>query len=133
MDVHIRSLMMASLMMMMMMMMMIFAYADEGTATFYDPPYTPSACFGNQDNGKMIAGASDGIWENRGACGRNYKVKCSGAANTEPHPCQGTNTITVKIVDYCTACNGTINLSRDAFSMIAKLQAGKIKIHFDRA
>ncbi|XP_042484637.1 EG45-like domain containing protein [Macadamia integrifolia] len=107
------------------------ASAASGTATYYSRPYIPSACYGNQDNGVMIAGASDAIWDNKAACGRRYSVRCTGAANTRPHPCRG-GTITVEIVDYCANCNGTINLSQDAFQMIADLQAGKIKIEYNQ-
>ncbi|XP_058113164.1 EG45-like domain containing protein [Magnolia sinica] len=107
--------------------------AVPGTATYYDPPYVPSSCYGNQDNGVMIAGASDTIWGNRAACGRHYSVKCTGQVNTLPKPCKETSVV-VRIVDYCPSpgCNGTINLSRDAFNAIANLQAGKIKIDYQQ-
>uniref|UniRef100_A0A5B7BHB1 Expansin-like EG45 domain-containing protein n=1 Tax=Davidia involucrata TaxID=16924 RepID=A0A5B7BHB1_DAVIN len=108
------------------------AYADQGTATYYAPPYVSSACYGNQDNGNMVAGASDAIWNNGAACGTNYKVKCIGPANTAPHPCKNGESIVVKIVDYCAKCNGTINLSQDAFSKISNLEIGKIMVEYDR-
>ncbi|XP_041021940.1 EG45-like domain containing protein [Juglans microcarpa x Juglans regia] len=107
------------------------ANAAQGTAIFYDPPYIPSACYGRQNLGVMVAGASDAIWRNRAACGKNYRVRCIGGANLAPHPCKSGNVV-VKIVDYCSSpgCNGTINLSRDAFSKIADLNAGKVKIEY---
>ncbi|XP_020598117.1 EG45-like domain containing protein [Phalaenopsis equestris] len=108
--------------------------ANQGTATYYAPPYTPSACYGNQNEGVMIAGASDVFWDDRGACGSSYKVRCIGAANDVPNPCSGAEVV-VKIVDYCPPpfCNGTINLSQDAFRAIALLKAGKIMVSYDRA
>ncbi|GMY35485.1 EG45-like domain containing protein [Fagus crenata] len=107
------------------------ANAAQGTATFYTPPYVPSSCYGYQDNGVMIAAASDAIWANRAACGRMYRVKCIGGTNQGvPQPCKGTSVV-VKIVDYCPpGCQGTIDLSKEAFSIIANPDAGKIKIEY---
>ncbi|XP_068342604.1 EG45-like domain containing protein [Pyrus communis] len=107
------------------------AYADEGTATYYTPPYVPSSCNGYQNDGVMIAAASDAIWGNRAACGRRYSVTCIGATNQGvPQPCKG-NSVVVKIVDYCPpGCQGTIDLSQEAFAAIANPDAGKIKIRY---
>lgn len=91
-----------------------------------------SACYGNQDNGDMVAGASEQIWNAKKACGTNYRVKCTGGVNDVPHPCNDGASVMVKIVDYCSQCNGTINLSEAAFSTIGNLRAGKIKVEFDR-
>ncbi|KAF9613720.1 hypothetical protein IFM89_010162 [Coptis chinensis] len=90
-----------------------------------------SSCYGFQENGVMIAAASDVIWHNRAACGRMYSVRCTGPTNQGvPHPCRG-NSITVRIVDYCPAgCQGTIDLSQEAIAMIADPDAGKIKIEY---
>ncbi|KAL6973408.1 EG45-like domain containing protein [Sarracenia purpurea var. burkii] len=107
------------------------AYAVDGTATYYTPPYVPSSCYGYQDNGVMIAAASDVIWDNRAACGRMYRVTCTGPTNQGvPQPCRG-QSVVVKIVDYCPAgCQGTIDLSQEAFNIIADPNAGKIKIDY---
>lgn len=91
-----------------------------------------SACFGRQENGDLVAGASDEIWNARKACGTSYRVKCIGGVNNVPHPCKDGTSVVVKIVDYCSSCNGTINLSDAAFSSIALLRAGKIEVEFDR-
>lgn len=91
-----------------------------------------SACFGRQENGEFVAGASDIIWNARKACGTSYRVKCIGGVNNVPHPCKDGTSVVVKIVDYCSNCNGTINLSDAAFSSIALLRAGKIEVEFDR-
>ncbi|OAY31864.1 EG45-like domain containing protein [Manihot esculenta] len=106
------------------------AYAAEGTATFYTPPYVPSSCYGFEDKGVMIAAASDAIWDNRAACGRRYSVRCTGATNQVPQPCRGGSVI-VTVVDYCPpGCRGTIDLSQEAFSQIADPNAGNIKIEY---
>ncbi|KAG6644205.1 EG45-like domain containing protein [Carya illinoinensis] len=106
------------------------ANAAEGTATFYTP-YVPSSCYGYQNNGVMVAAASDAIWENRTACGRSYRVRCTEATNQSvSHHCKGTS-IVVKIVDYCpTGCQATIDLFQEAFSAIANPDAGKINIEY---
>ncbi|XP_042484629.1 EG45-like domain containing protein [Macadamia integrifolia] len=106
------------------------ASAASGTATYYTAPYVPSACYGYQDNGNMIAAASDELWNNGAACGTSYTVTCTGATNQGvQQPCYGT---TVKIVDYCpSGCQGTIDLSQEAFSTIADLNAGKVYIDYN--
>ncbi|KAK4415113.1 EG45-like domain containing protein [Sesamum alatum] len=107
------------------------AYADEGTATYYTPPYVPSSCDGYTNDGVMIAAASDAIWDNKAACGWKYNVRCTGATNKGvPHPCTG-QSVVVRIVDYCPpGCRGTIDLSQEAFSIIANPDAGKVNIEF---
>ncbi len=91
-----------------------------------------SACNGYRDDGIFLAGASDAVWKNGAACGKVYVVYCTGATNQAPHPCTDTGTaVVVRIVDYCPkGCRGTINLSEVAFSMIADLSAGVIKVNY---
>jgi hypothetical protein len=80
--------------------------------------------------GNFIAAASVKIWENSGACGEHYVVKCIGVTNRAPPPCKD-GIVTVKIVDYCRGPRcGTIALSEDAFSIIADPSAGRIKIEY---
>ncbi|KAK3200774.1 hypothetical protein Dsin_024189 [Dipteronia sinensis] len=108
------------------------AYASQGTATFYTPPYVPSACNGFQNDGVMIAAASYAIWNNGAVCNKYYRIKCTGATNQGiPQPCKG-GTVVVKIVDLCpSGCQGTIDLSKEAFSVIANPDAGKIKVEYN--
>ncbi|KAM6579610.1 hypothetical protein CsatA_003384 [Cannabis sativa] len=117
----------------MLLFQFLVAFADKGTATFYTPPYTPSACNGFEEEGVMIAAASEAIWDDKGACGRMYKVRCIGGTNQGvSNPCRGGGSIVVKIVDLCPApgCRGTIDLSQEAFAMIADPNEGKINIKF---
>ncbi|XP_044470877.1 EG45-like domain containing protein 2 [Mangifera indica] len=110
------------------------AHAAQGNAVFYNPPYTPSACYQNQDHGSMVTGVSDALWEDGAACGRNYTVRCIGAANEAPHPCHDGASVEVTAVDYCEEiCNGVLNLSQDAFALIADLDAGKVQVEYDQA
>ncbi|KAM6552905.1 hypothetical protein CsatB_013667 [Cannabis sativa] len=107
------------------------AHADSGTATYYTPPYVPSSCYGYTDEGVMIAAASDVIWNNREACGKQYRIECTGPTNDGvTQPCTG-QSVVVKIVDYCpSGCAATIDLSQEAFSVIANTDAGKIQITY---
>ncbi|KAM6552887.1 hypothetical protein CsatB_013649 [Cannabis sativa] len=92
-----------------------------------------SACNGFEEEGVMIAAASEAIWDDKGACGRMYKVRCIGGTNQGvSNPCRGGGSIVVKIVDLCPApgCRGTIDLSQEAFAMIADPNEGKINIKF---
>ncbi|KAK4415221.1 EG45-like domain containing protein [Sesamum alatum] len=74
------------------------AYADKGTATYYTPPYVPSACDGYKDDGVMIAPLATQFWDNKAACGRSIKYKCTGATNDGVHhPCTG-QSVVVRIV-----------------------------------
>lgn len=100
---------------------------------FLPSMHAASSCNGYEDDGVMIAAASDAIWKNTGACGRKYKVTCEGATNAGvPHRCRGDQpSVVVKIVDYCPpGCRGTIDLSQEAFQSNADPDAGKIKISF---
>ncbi|XAR66692.1 hypothetical protein NMG60_11013004 [Bertholletia excelsa] len=108
------------------------AYAAQGTATFYTPPYVPSSCYGFQNKGVMIAAASEALWGNKAACGRKYRITCIGGTNQGvTNPCKGTSVV-VTIVDYCPppGCKATIDLSREAFTQIANPDAGKIRIQY---
>ncbi|MBA0626864.1 hypothetical protein Gotri_006096 [Gossypium trilobum] len=107
-----------------------FASATPGIATFYTN-YVPSACFGSQDQGKMIAAAGDALWNNGAVCGKIFTVTCTGPRNPVPHPCTG-KSVTVKIVDHCPGCPSTIDLSREAFALIANPVAGIINIDYNQ-
>ncbi|XP_028085368.1 EG45-like domain containing protein [Camellia sinensis] len=78
----------------------------------------------------MIAAASDAIGGKK-ACGRKYKVTCTGPTNKGvPHPCTG-KSVVVTVVDYCPpGCRATIDLSQDAFAIVADRNAGKINIKY---
>ncbi|XP_043806102.1 LOW QUALITY PROTEIN: EG45-like domain containing protein [Manihot esculenta] len=117
------------------------ALAAQGIAVWYKneagpgkPPYTPSKCNGNQDNGAMEAcGKSDALWSNGAACGKSYRVSSIAGTNLAPHPCKQGSSVVVKIVNYCSrGCQGEINLSRDAFAQIADPDARIVKVQYDQ-
>ncbi|XP_047948866.1 putative EG45-like domain containing protein 1 [Salvia hispanica] len=88
-----------------------------------------SACYGSQDSGVMIAAASDALWNNGAICGKVFTVTCTGPTNPYPHPCTG-KSVTVKIVDHCPGCGGTLDLSKEAFATIADPVAGVVNIDY---
>ncbi|KAA8522797.1 hypothetical protein F0562_009220 [Nyssa sinensis] len=107
----------------------------NGTATYYGPPYVPSACYGNQSKGVFVAKVSAALWKNRTACGDIYKVKCTGPTNpTVLQPCKPGTFVLVKVVDYCRppSCNATFDLSRNAFNVIAFTSSREINIEYIR-
>uniref|UniRef100_A0A7N2L900 Expansin-like EG45 domain-containing protein n=1 Tax=Quercus lobata TaxID=97700 RepID=A0A7N2L900_QUELO len=100
-------------------------------------PYVPwfaSACNGFKNDGVMIAAASNELWGNGAACGNNYKVKCLSGTNAGvPHPCKDNTDVVVTIVDFCSpGCQGTLDLSQEAFAKIADRNEGKINIDFQQ-
>ncbi|KAM0941813.1 putative EG45-like domain containing protein, plant [Dioscorea sansibarensis] len=78
----------------------------------------------------MIAAGSHEIFDDGRACGHLLKVKCIGGMNNGvAHPCRGSGTVVVKLVDLCpSGCQGTIDLSQEAFAKIADPDAGKIEV-----
>ncbi|XP_077210917.1 EG45-like domain containing protein 2 [Tasmannia lanceolata] len=109
----------------------ILVLGDVGTATSYGPPYTPTKCYGrNQEQfptGNMFVAVSEGLWDNGAACGRRYRLKCLSGPNK---PCND-DTITVEVVDACSKrpCASTILLSKDAFAAISHSDT-KINIEY---
>ncbi|KAJ0986618.1 hypothetical protein J5N97_004974 [Dioscorea zingiberensis] len=93
-----------------------------------------AAACGFEVKGVMIAAASGELFDGGDACGKSFRVKCLGATNDGvPHPCRGSGTVVVKVVDLCpSGCQGTIDLSQEAFAKIADPDAGKIKISIER-
>ncbi|XP_057536851.1 EG45-like domain containing protein [Amaranthus tricolor] len=99
------------------------AFGIAGKATFYKT----SACYGYQAQGTtMIAAVSPDIYRNGAACGRMYRVSCTGAN------CRG-GSVTVKVVDLWPTCGtNQFDLSSQAFAKIANPDAGVINIDYVR-
>ncbi|KAL1548894.1 EG45-like domain containing protein [Salvia divinorum] len=108
------------------------ASAISGTATYYSP-LVPSSCYGYENKGTMVAAANRALFNNRAACGQRYTIRCTGATNQGvPQPCRN-GPITVTIVDLCPGCaTNQIDLSAQAFDIIADPNAGKIRIEYSR-
>jgi expansin (peptidoglycan-binding protein) len=109
--------------------------AESGEATFYTPPYTPSACFGFDpppSNG-LFAAASPDIYQNGAACGKFYTITCTGATSGQANACTGTPTVTVEIIDLCPGCfQPGFDLSETAFNQISFESVGRININFNQ-
>ncbi|XP_019173920.1 PREDICTED: EG45-like domain containing protein [Ipomoea nil] len=105
---------------------------DIGTATSYNPPYSPTRCNGNRVDqfpaGNLFVAVSEGLWDNGAACGRRYRLSCLSGNN---RPCKG-DAIDVRVVDFCSKrpCPSTILLSKDAFSQISHSPHAKINIEY---
>lgn len=116
-------------------------FAENGEATYYGPPFTPSKCYG-YDTGPfgpapyMIAAASPGIFNQNGpesACGVSYQITCLGATSGAANGCSSTPTVTVKVVDLCPGCfEPGFDLSPDAFNVISNTAVGRINISFEQ-
>ncbi|KAF7848059.1 hypothetical protein BT93_J0349 [Corymbia citriodora subsp. variegata] len=113
--------------------------ADIGIAGHYDPPYTPTACFGHDPlqfpSSFLFAAAGEGIWDNGAACGRQYRVYCISA--DRPKTCNPAQLVQVRIVDRALSAvsrsssdRATIVLSKIAFEAIANPSASSVNIEF---
>lgn len=105
---------------------------DIGTATSYNPPYTPTKCNGNRQDqfppGNLFVQVSEGLWDNGAACGRRYRLKCLSGNNK---PCKG-DTVDVRVVDFCSErpCPSTIVMSKDAFGAISRSTNAKLNVEY---
>ncbi|XP_057799432.1 EG45-like domain containing protein [Salvia miltiorrhiza] len=118
-----------------------FARADIGTASRYSPPYTPTACYGNDfsefPTSNLFAAAGEGIWDNGAACGRQYLVRCISAP--VPQSCVPGQTIQIKIVDRAQSSSSrpsrdgsSIVLSETAFAAIANPAVHYLNVEYQQ-
>ncbi|KAL1552282.1 EG45-like domain containing protein 2 [Salvia divinorum] len=112
----------------------ILVFGDIGTASSYNPPYTPTRCNGNRadqfPSDNLFVQVSEGLWDNGAACGRRYRLRCLSGSN---RPCKA-GTVDVRVVDFCTRrpCPSTIVMSTDAFTAVSKSPDAKINIEFSQ-
>ncbi|KAF5737867.1 hypothetical protein HS088_TW13G00758 [Tripterygium wilfordii] len=60
-------------------------HATPGTAVYYESPYVqPQNALAVKTKGHGVAGVKKDLWNNGAACGRIYRVKCTGGANMAP-------------------------------------------------
>ena len=99
----------------------IFMCCDSANACGFDQSQFPS------DN--MFAAAGEALWDNGGACGRQYLVRCTSAA--APGACIPGQTIKVTIVDNAPSKAGTsMVISRTGYNAIATSSPESINIDF---
>ncbi|CAL1385252.1 unnamed protein product [Linum trigynum] len=72
------------------------------------------------------------VFANGAACGRVYEIRCVGAVNAFPRPCKGTRSVTVTVANQCGGDCDTFTVSADAFDVIAKREAGRVRIAYKR-
>ncbi|CAN1271145.1 EG45-like domain containing protein [Linum perenne] len=116
--------------------------ANIGSASWYRPPYLPTACNGNDGSqfptSNLFAAAGEGIWDNGAACGRQYRVRCQSAVARGS--CKPGQIVQVKIVDRAQTLvsqppfkGTTIVLSQTAFGIIADSTASTaINIDYEK-
>ncbi|EFJ22577.1 hypothetical protein SELMODRAFT_38741, partial [Selaginella moellendorffii] len=116
-------------------MILHVAMAAQGTATYYDSPYTPNACADNNlPADHMFAAGSAAIYMGGRGCGDMYTVKCVRQNNQGPYGCTSNpGPYTIKIVDYCPeGCNGTFDLPHELFQKMADPNAGNIIVEYQK-
>nr|XP_043631046.1 EG45-like domain containing protein 2 [Erigeron canadensis] len=103
--------------------------ANSGQAIVYDPPYTPSLCFGPESKGPMNAKVHSSLF----GCGRRYRVRCvSGTNKAIRDACTG-NTVDVMVVGRCESCaKNELVLSQEAFAKIARLALGRVNVEYEQ-
>ncbi|CAA0810639.1 EG45-like domain containing protein 2 [Striga hermonthica] len=115
--------------------------ADIGSASRYSPPYTPTACYGDDPNqfppNRLFAAAGEDIWDNGAACGRQYLVEC--ISSSLPPACLPNQTIQVRIVDRALtavsrplADGANLVLSTTAFDAIVGAPIPLVNIQFEQ-
>jgi len=111
--------------------------ADSSSQATYYTKYLPTSCYGNDASqiprDKLFAAVSTDVFGNKEACGAYYEITCKGATSGGSNPCKQNPTVKVKVVDLCPGCNkNSFDLSKEAFSKIADLDAGRINISVKR-
>ncbi len=89
----------------------------SGDGTYYDADGGGNCMFDPTPGDLMVAAMNEADYENSGACGACARV--DGPAGS----------ILVRIVDRCPECApGDLDFSREAFAMIAAIEAGRVDI-----
>ncbi|XP_039173020.1 EG45-like domain containing protein 2 [Eucalyptus grandis] len=121
------------------------ATGDDGTASYYVPPYERTECYGEGSSqfpeSNFFAAVGDNLWDLGAACGREYEVRCISKAQSGPGPCKpGSDTIRVKVVDYALSVSSSaaspkqsvtgadLVLSQIAFEAIANPSVDSITV-----
>ncbi|KAF7153048.1 hypothetical protein RHSIM_Rhsim01G0007700 [Rhododendron simsii] len=86
--------------------------------------FAASSCYGNVDQGTMIAKIGEEFYREGYECGKKFYVRCIEGLNTTTCRGDGTNFVTVKIVGLCSSSecpssSFSISLSKEAFNKIA--------------
>jgi expansin (peptidoglycan-binding protein) len=89
----------------------------EGIATYYDATGDGACMFGPSPDDLMVAAMNAEEYDNAGVCGAYV------------HVIGPQGEVTVRIVDLCPEClAGHLDLSREAFALIAELAEGRVDI-----
>lgn len=89
-----------------------------GEATFYDPRGR-GKCSLEPAPGELVAAVNGADWDDAVACGACAAVDGPGGS------------VIVRVVDRCSGCDaGSLDLSREAFTRLASLKAGRVPIRW---
>ncbi|XP_039172534.1 uncharacterized protein LOC120295438 isoform X2 [Eucalyptus grandis] len=144
-----RSLLQSPLLLLLLLLLWVNrAVGENGTASYYGPPYERTECYGEGSLqfpvSNLFMAVGDGLWDLGAACGREYELRCIGGAQSGPGGCKpGANNIRVKVVDYALSVESAAAprqsvtgtdfvLSRPAFEAIANPSVDSIKVEFKR-
>ncbi|GLT55690.1 hypothetical protein SLA2020_287870 [Shorea laevis] len=106
---------------------------DVGLAARYNPPYTPTACYGNDPkqlpSGDLFGAIGERLWDNGAAC----------ISEAIPKFCVPGRTITVTVVDRAqtlesrpSSFNVSFVLSSKAYELIADPAVASIEVQFQQ-
>jgi expansin len=91
----------------------------SGDGTYYDADGSGNCMFDPSPDDLMVAAMNETDYENSGACGA-----CADVEGPDGR-------ILVRIVDRCPECApGDLDFSREAFAMIAAIEAGRVDIRW---
>ncbi|KAI7740277.1 hypothetical protein M8C21_025756 [Ambrosia artemisiifolia] len=79
----------------------------------------------------MVAKVHISLFGNGRACGKRYRIRCTGGTNKAiRNACTG-KTIDVMVVDRCDTCWGyELVISQEAFAMIARPTLDRVNINY---
>lgn len=91
--------------------------SEMGEATYYDADGTGNCSFDASPNDLMVAAMNSADYDHAAWCGA-----CLAVSGPDGE-------IVVRVVDQCPGCNhGDLDLSKEAFAMLAPLATGRIRI-----
>ncbi|KDP34254.1 hypothetical protein JCGZ_07825 [Jatropha curcas] len=86
---------------------------DIGTTTVYDPPYSHKPL-----KTTLLARVGDALWDEGDACGNMLIVRCERIGDASNRLCKENATVVTLIVDHCSNCKTTFEISVDAYAKL---------------
>ncbi|XP_012071639.1 EG45-like domain containing protein [Jatropha curcas] len=103
---------------------------STGTASVYDPPYSPNQCYGDDPlTTTLVATVSEALWAGGDNCKKTLRVRCIKSSDASK-PCKLHTSVDVKVADYCPDCGITFQISDDAYAKIADPAAPSLQVGY---